>query len=319
MQAKPITHPPLAVTILSRDAGLYAERLADNKLVDIIQYSTRAEEIDCHRVVYLLADPNLAAEVIEQCVNVKWIQSTWAGNTPLLQAQKTNYVLTGVKSVFGQQMSEFVFAHILYFSRNIAGFIKQQAEPTQRWRPQPYTSLKGKTLGILGAGSIASALLPVAEQFGMQVIGLNRSGESEPGYRKMFAMHQGNEFAKQVDYLVSLLPDTAQTENFIDKSFLTGLSPDAVLINAGRGSAIRDDDLIEAIKNGRLRAAVLDVFRHEPLPDDHAFWTTPGILVTQHTAAESFPDDIADIFERNINKYVSGEALDYQFDFDKGY
>ncbi len=317
MSKESVTRSPIQLSILSQDAEQYASLLAPLPFINIVQYSTRTSDIECGQVTTLLADPNLAAPIIGKCHSLSWVQSTWAGNKPLLQAAKKDYKLTGVKSVFGQQMSEYVFAYILYFSRNIDGFITQQQQAN--WLPQPYNSLKDKTLGIIGAGSIADALIPVAKQFGMRVKGINRSGNIKMGYDAMYSMTDKTTFAKETDYVVSLLPDTPSTEHVIDKAFLSCLNNKTVLINAGRGSAIDDEALVEAIRSGQLKAAVLDVFREEPLPSSHPFWRTDNILITQHTAAESLPSDIADIFIRNAERLLANEPLLYQFDFDKGY
>ena len=92
-----------------------------------------------------------------------------------------------------------------------------------------------------------------------------------------------------------------------------------MFINAGRGSAIIEDALLNALDNGTLQAAVLDVFTQEPLPEEHPFWTHPKVVVTAHTAAVSSPEDVASVFVANAKRYIANEALHYQFDFNKGY
>lgn len=311
----------LSISILSKSADALTPCL-DSQLpecADIVQSSHQVENFDKNAVQLLLADPDLAAQVIEDCPNLKWCQSTWAGNKPLLSQARRDYILTGVKDIFGQQMCEYVFAYILHFSRNIDGFTRQMSERQNRWSPPTYTTLKGKSLGILGAGSIADALLPIAKQFNMKVIGLTRSGKEKPGYDRIFSAQDKLTCAAQLDYCVSLMPDTPATTNFIDSAFLHALPNHCVLINAGRGNAVDDQALIKCVQNQQLKAAVLDVFRQEPLPDSHPFWTTPGIVVTQHTAAETLMQDIVDVYVENLNRYKSDMPLLHQFDFSKGY
>lgn len=314
--------PSLDVVILSKEHAAYKAALEKygQPAFNIIQATDDPSAIDQKQVRVMLADPGLAADIVNDCDRLQWIQSGWAGNTPLIKQQKRDYVLTGVKGVFGRQMREYVFAYLLYFSRNIHAFYEaQKNEGFNKWNKPDYQYLAGKTLGICGAGSIASSLLPVADTFGMRVIGLTRSGDAKPHYDKMYTPSQKIDFAQNSDFIVNLLPDTPDTLNFFDASLFRAMGKGSVLINAGRGSAIDEQALIEALNHEHLRAAVLDVFRQEPLPDHHPFWHHEKIIVTQHTAAESDPKDIAALFHDNARRFLDGEALEHVFDFDKGY
>ncbi|QJR80118.1 D-2-hydroxyacid dehydrogenase [Alteromonas pelagimontana] len=313
---------PLSVTVLSARAIDYQELLnkADSPDVCIAQCADSANDIDPQNVTILLADPGLAVQVIPECNKLVWCQSTWAGNAPLLKLAKQDYQLTGVKGVFGAQMREFVFAYMLHFSRNIDAFRAAQTHTqTDKWCSPDYSRLCGKTLGIMGAGSIAKALLPAAKIFNMNIIGLNNSGDPVEGFDGIFTAVDKKAFAGQCDYIVNLLPDTPATHNIIDSDFFNATKPHSVLINTGRGSAIDDDALLHALNNNQLQAAVLDVFSVEPLPDVHPFWAHPKVWVTQHSAAESFPEDIINIFLENAARFQNSEPLKYQFDFEKGY
>lgn len=312
----------LDVVILSKEHAAYKAALESygRPAFNVIQATDDPSAIDQKQVRVMLADPGLAADIVNGCDRLQWIQSGWAGNTPLIEQQKRNYVLTGVKDVFGRQMREYVFAYLLYFSRNIHAFHEaQENDGFNKWNKPDYQYLAGKTLGICGAGSIASSLLPVADIFDMQVIGLSRSGEAKPEYHNMYTPSQKVDFARNSDFIVNLLPDTPDTRDFFDASLFKAMGKDSVLINAGRGSAIDEQALTEALNHEHLRAAVLDVFRQEPLPDHHPFWHHEKIIVTQHTAAESDPKDIAALFHDNARRFLNGETLKYVFDFEKGY
>ncbi|WP_414828350.1 D-2-hydroxyacid dehydrogenase [Alteromonas sp. H39] len=310
------------LTILSRDADLLEKEIIAMNIngLRIVQCATQDNDIDTSKVHILLADPDLAVKVVEQCRHLQWCQSTWAGNKPLLQLAKRDYTLTGVRGIFGEKMREYVFAYLLHFSRDVDTFRALEHAPQEhRWmQPAPGT-LNGSTLGILGAGSIASALLPVANAFGMRVVGLNSKGETQPGYDAMFASADKQAFAAQCQAVVNLLPDTSATANFIDEHVFSALPEGAVFINAGRGSAVDDAALLDALDNGTLRAAVLDVFRQEPLPASHPFWSHPKIWVSQHTAAISAADDVARVFAENLQRFLNAEPLHYQLDFERGY
>jgi phosphoglycerate dehydrogenase-like enzyme len=315
--------PTLNVSILSEDANALAEEIANAwptpNTLHICQAVTTSEQINPDEVEVLLAAPNLAAKVIDQCSGLKWCQSTWAGNAPLLNLDKSDYILTGVKGVFGKLMREYVFAYLLQYARNIPAFAHNQNHQPPIWEESPCAPLTGKTLGILGAGSIAQALIPVAKSFEMEVIGLSRSGQAIEGFDNVYAATDLLNFAQEVDHVVNLMPDTPATTGVLDQAFFEALKPHSVFINAGRGSAIVDDALLNALDSGQLRAAVLDVFTQEPLPEQHPFWSHPKVVITAHTAAVSSPEDVAGVFVTNATRYMANEPLLYQFDFNKGY
>jgi phosphoglycerate dehydrogenase-like enzyme len=118
-----------------------------------------------------------------------------------------------------------------------------------------------------------------------------------------------------------LLPATPQTENLINAERLAMMKPSAWLLNFGRGQLIRDDDLIAAVKAGRIAGAVLDVFRQEPLPADHPFWTTEGILVLPHIGGHHPQRDkvVARLFAENLARYLDGKPLREVVDRKAGY
>ncbi|CAD5261468.1 D-2-hydroxyacid dehydrogenase [Alteromonas sp. 38] len=318
-----IQSPTLNVSILSKDASALAEEIAnawpEPHALNICQAVTTSEQINPDEVEVLLADPNLAAKVIDQCTGLKWCQSTWAGNAPLINLDKSDYILTGVKGVFGNLMREYVFAYLLQYARNIPAFAHNQNHQPPIWEESPRAPLTGKTLGILGAGSIAKALIPVAKSFEMKVIGLSRSGQAVGGFDDVYSATDLLKFAQEADHVVNLMPDTPATTGVLNQAFFGALKPHSVFINAGRGSAVINDALLNALNNGTLQAAVLDVFTQEPLPKEHPFWTHPKVVVTAHTAAVSSPEDVAGVFITNAIRYMANEPLYYQFNFNKGY
>ena len=137
--------------------------------------------------------------------------------------------------------------------------------------------------------------------------------------RQRFGREEKAAFATGLDYLVAVLPNTPGTRGIVDAAMLDALPPDAVVVNAGRGDTLDTAALVRALAGKRLAAAVLDVFEEEPLPAEHVLWRTPGVFITSHTAAPSFPADIVGVFAHNYRRYVRGEPLDYQVDFERGY
>lgn len=317
---------PSNLTIISRDAAIYSAVLANKQLpgLNIITATESVENVDLNKIEILLTEPGIAAEILEQCHNLRWLQSTWAGNTPLLAMAKKDYVLTGAKGIFGAAMREYVFAYLLYFERNIETF-KRKALPSQEgqspnyWTQPSIGTLKSKRLGILGAGSIASDLVSAARLFEMEIVGINRSGKSETNYDALYTIDNLCEFASRLDYLVCILPDTKETRHIVDARFLEHLPKDCVLINAGRGNSIDDSALINALNKQQLKAAVLDVFKQEPLPNAHPYWHMENVYITQHTAAISSPYAVCEVFAENYTRWRNDQALKHSIDFTRGY
>jgi phosphoglycerate dehydrogenase-like enzyme len=179
--------------------------------------------------------------------------------------------------------------------------------------------LRGKTIGLLGVGSIGAHLAGTAKHFGMNVKGFTRESETSRQVDKYYHGDDPLDFAKGLDYLVSVLPRTKDTNKFVDEAFLNALPNHAVFVNVGRGNSVDEAALVKALKEGKLAAAVLDVFEKEPVPEDHPFWDTPNLYMTYHTSAISYPEDITKLFIENYNLYVEGKPLKYKVDFEKGY
>ncbi|MBU3003848.1 D-2-hydroxyacid dehydrogenase [Paraglaciecola arctica] len=308
------------VAILSRDSERYRALIKKSLLPDlelVLVNNKISESFDYSKVDILFGDPDLTSQIVAQCTELKWLQSTWAGNAPLFAVDKNDYQLCGVKGVFQRAMQEYVFAYLLYFSRNLKGFVEAQKRGT--WEPPSYQSLAGKTLGIMGVGDIGKGVANMAKNFSMITRGYTRNSHDCEGIDQYYKVNEEQDFATDLDYLVCLLPQSTKTTGLIDKSFLSYLPPHCVLINAGRGASIVDRALIAALQSKALHAAVLDVFTQEPLPKSHPFWQLDNLYITQHTAAESIPEEIFAIFSNNYVNYIDGHALQYVLDFDKGY
>ncbi|KXI27060.1 D-2-hydroxyacid dehydrogenase [Paraglaciecola hydrolytica] len=306
--------------ILTRNATHYATLLEQAQLPDLhIEFCQDHVDTmpDLSQIDILLAEPKLAAQVVLNCPKLKWLQSTWAGNKPLFDLAKKDYLLSGVKDVFQDAMAEYVFAYMLYFSRNIEGFKQRQQKAL--WQAPVHTTLKGKNLGILGVGNIGKGVAQKAQAFGMQVRGLSHSSRDCMHVDQYFTWSEITTFCAGLDYLLCLLPHSQQTEGVIDAKLLALLPTHCVLINAGRGQTINEQDLLTALQQNTLKAAVLDVFSLEPLISSHPFWSMENVYITQHTAAESQPEDINKIFVKNYVLFMQNLPLQGLLDFHRGY
>lgn len=265
----------------------------------------------------LFGQPDRLASVIDAMPTVDWVQSTWAGITPLLACARRDYRLTGVKDVFGPQISEYVFGCLLAHELGILE--RERAQLRHDWFDVPSGTLSGKCLGVMGTGSIGRHIAATAESFGMRVIGLSRSGAPAPGFGRVWDLTGLHDFLEGADYLVSTLPQTRETDGLLDAGALGHLPAHAYFVNVGRSNVVDDAALVRALQSGRLAGATLDVFDEEPLPPAHAFWDTPNLHVTAHIAAVSHPALIVPIFVDNCRRYVDDRPLRYLIDFDTEY
>src|SRR5207249_8719727 len=136
----------------------------------------------------------------------------------------------------------------------------------RRWDPAPPGTLRGRQIGLLGVGSIGAALARTAKHFEMRVKGYTRASEGCPDVDAYFHGGDRARFAADLDYLVAVVPNTADTRRLVDAALLRALPARAVFVNPGRGSVVDEGALAEALQQGRLDGAVLDVFDEEPLP-----------------------------------------------------
>lgn len=266
----------------------------------------------------ILGQPYLSAALLDAAPRLAWLQSTYAGVDALCRpGLRSDYVLTGVKGVFGTLMSEFVFAHILADARHL--FETRAHQLAGQWQPLPYRALADATIGIAGLGSIGRHIAATAAHFGMRVVGLRRTAGEVAHVGRVYTTVERDAFLAECDYLVLVLPRTPGTERLIDAAALACLKPSALLINVGRGSTVVEADLVAALRGGSLRGAVLDVFETEPLPAASPLWSLPNVQVSPHHAAVSFAADIVDLFVDNYTRYRQGEPLRCEVDLSRGY
>jgi len=307
-----------SVLILSEDAVDLAALVCVDSDIPVSTACNEREAMDIYAGQSILfGSPLMIAGVLDRMPDVRWVQSTWAGVTPLFELARRDYVLTGIKGVFGPQMSEYVIGHLLAMELRVSERLREQQ--ARRWFAEPSGTLHGKRMGIMGTGSIARTIAQHAAMFGVQVSGLSRTGQDVPDFDAVFCADRIGDFLPGLDYLVGVLPDTAATNNLLDDSALSLLPPHAVFVNVGRGNVVDDDALIGALNSGRLGGAVLDVFDEEPVPGDSPLWDATNLVITAHIAAISHPDLIVPVFLENYQRFVEGQALRHAIDFDQGY
>jgi len=252
---------------------------------------------------------------------LRWAQAMMAGveGWIALPDLPENLLLTCARGTHKESMPENIIGALLYAAKPFAAAVENQKQ--KKWVQAPAQPLTGKTLGILGLGAIGQDVARIAAALGLRVIGTRRRPQAMAHVAEVFPAERTPEVLAQSDFVLLLLPATRETDNFIDAGRLAMMKPGAWLLNFGRGHLIRDDDLIAAVKAKTIAGAILDVFRQEPLPADHPFWSTEGIIVLPHIGGPHPQRDqiVARLFVDNLGRYLDGKPLKEVVDRAAGY
>lgn len=214
-------------------------------------------------------------------------------------------------------MVEYATLAVLAAHRDWLTYIAQQREGV--WKTMPVRTASSRRVGVLGMGVLGKAVLEKLHGFGFQCAGWSRSEKDMPGI-ECFAGEEGlQDFLARSDILVCLLPLTSETRGILSRQLFQHLPQGAVLINLGRGDHLVETDLLEALDSNQLSAAILDVCRVEPLPQDHPIWQHPRILLTPHIASMTQPDTSAEAVLDNIRRHREGLPLIGLVDRERGY
>jgi phosphoglycerate dehydrogenase-like enzyme len=253
--------------------------------------------------------------------NLRWIQAMTAGVEGWLALADlpAEVTLTCARGTHRESMPENIIGALLFVAKPYAAAVENQKQ--RKWIHNVAQPLTGKTLGILGLGAIGADVARIAATLGMRVIGTKRRPQPMAHVAQVFPPERTPEVLAQSDFVLLLLPATSQTVDFIDAERLRMMKPGAWLLNFGRGQLIKDDDLIAAVKAKQISGALLDVFRQEPLPADHPFWTTDGIIVLPHIGGPHPQRDeiVSRLFVENLELFLDGKPLKQVVDRKAGY
>jgi glyoxylate/hydroxypyruvate reductase A len=252
---------------------------------------------------------------------LRWAQSLTAGMEQWLAAPDLPpaLTLTCARGTHRLQMPEHILAALFVASKRIVPIVLDQRE--RRWTRHVNPTLAGATLGILGLGAIGVELARKAAALEMRVIGVKRDGRPVPHVERVWGPEGIDHLLAQSDYVVLLLPATAETRDLMTRERLERMKPTAWLLNFGRGELVVDDALVDAVEARRIAGAVVDVFRTEPLPSEHPFWTTDGIVVLPHVGGLHPERDrlVAELFVENLGRFATDRPLLHVVDRSLGY
>lgn len=310
----------MRVLIAEHDHPLYAQLLRD--AAPDLEVLTSGDSAELSRLAadcpVWLGQPDLLATLLRQGHHPQWLQSTWAGVTPLLaEGLPREYRLTRAVGIFGQVMAEFVLTYMLGHEREVLARLVSQVE--RKWDSRQGQSLAGRKALIVGTGDIGQSVAEFLRPFGVELYGIASEAREQAPFIEVAALDQLPRLVGEVDYVINLLPNTPNTHDLYDAALFKQFKPSALFINVGRGVAVVDADLVDALKEGHLAGAVIDVCRQEPLPQRHPFWTAWGLLLTGHSSAPTSPSMMVQLFVQNVRAYEAKEALRGEVSFERGY
>lgn len=277
----------------------------------------------------------------EQAPNLRWVQSHWAGidslvNTPVWESE---VLLTTTSGIHAPNIGQYVMAQVLAWAHRVPRWLRAQREgrwPQGRWETFVPDELAGRTLGIIGYGSLGREIARLARAFNITILVTKRDARSTedrgytiPGFgdpagdipTRIYPTEAIRSVVAQCDYVVITLPLTPRTRHLFDESVLREMKPTAYLVNVGRGKVINEGDLVKALRQGWIAGAGLDVFEEEPLPEDSPLWGMQNVILTPHVSgfSEHYNERAVDLFVANLRRYLAGEPLINLVNREEGY
>lgn len=291
-----------------------------------IDSSKNIPESLLHSANVIIGEPD-EADIIK-ATQLKWLQLTWAGADKYTRMKHLPepLTITNASGAFGTIISEYVIGAIIALYRSFPDYYRNQQQ--HLWMESDSSdTIYGKTVLILGTGDIGTRLAHRLKAFGTHIIGLRRNPKASaiPDFDEIHGLSQLDDMLKKADIVVGCLPNTSETSGLLDEQQLRLMKKDALLINVGRGSLIKNDALVQVLKAGHLKGVALDVSEIEPLPEDSPLWDMPNVFITPHIAGPSFggnsdvENTIWNICMQNLERFLNGETLEHVVDLKQGY
>ena len=266
------------------------------------------------------------ADLLSAAKDAKWFCSASAGVDNYISSgalENREIILTNSSGSYGLSIAEHLIMCSLILLRRIPEYLKLIDQHT--WKSNlSIRSLFGSNIVILGTGDIGSNFAKRVRGFSpASIVGVNRSGRQSEEFDKVVPISQLEEVIGDVDLFVMCLPGTKETTNLLSRELISKLPAKAYILNVGRGSAIDEEALVEALKEGRIAGAALDVLKTEPLPADDPLWDVEGLVITPHISGQENLDWTRDNnyaqFCEDMENYFNGRPMAHLVDIKAGY
>ncbi|MBU7011635.1 MAG: D-2-hydroxyacid dehydrogenase [Theionarchaea archaeon] len=295
----------------------YYEMLEEKHIMQIKNISKNVKVIIDENVFKVIPDVDILIagtfnkEILERAEKLQWVHALAAGVDRLLfpEFRESDIVLTNSSGVHPIPISEHVLGMMLMLTRRFNKSMKSQFQ--KKWeRPTP-VELHGKTLGIVGFGSIGERIGQLGKCLGMSVIGMKRNITTTENADEIMPPEKLHDLLNRSDFVVISLPLTKETFHLFGKKEFQTMKKTAYLINVSRGKIVCEKDLVDALEAEEIAGAGLDVFEVEPLPAESPLWEAENVIVTPHYAGSTpeYFNRAIDIFCDNLQRFLKGEPL----------
>ncbi len=305
---------------LQEEHYLYFKLRTAAEIVPAVTSEERARLIPEAEI--LLTFPSTVKKYIATAEKLKWAFCLSAGveELPFDELKRRGIIVSNASGVHAEQMSEHTLGVMIAFCREFHTMMKNQFE--RRWeRLTDVDELSGKTLCVIGTGSIGREIAHKAKAFYMNVIGVKNTPAALPGFDAVYTLEHLHDALKLADYIVLIAPLTEKTYHMLGSKEFQCMKKSAVFINISRGDTVDEEALINALENGWIKGAGLDVFHEEPLPPESKLWTLPNVILTPHNSGLSrhYFQKCVELFAEAYERYTAGQGALNQIDLEGRY
>ena len=264
---------------------------------------------ECNSIIAM----DLPSNIPSLFPNLKWVQGVSAGHDHINsdELKKTGIVLTTAKGIASDAIAEFVFSRLLQEIKHLRKLDEQQRE--RIWHAKFGNQLKGKTIGIVGVGSIGKEIAKRAKAFEMRVLGIRKHLEYAvpDSVDRLYPLSDIDMLLGESDVVVMAAPSTKETKDLFDESKFSKMKKGSIFVNIARGIHVVETDLAQYLSNGHLRAAILDVVRNEPLGVNSDLWSAPNLYLSPHCSVsfDDYEKNAIDLFIQNAIRRLDGDEL----------
>ncbi|WP_052407198.1 D-2-hydroxyacid dehydrogenase [Allokutzneria albata] len=253
---------------------------------------------------------------------LRWVHIASAGVDPVLfpGLRDSDVVLTNSRGVFDRPIAEYVLGVLLAFAKDFARSAELQSR--KRWLHRETERLTGKRALVVGTGPIGRAIAGLLRAVGLEVTGVGRRARADdPDFGTVHAADRLVDHLPDADFVIAVAPLTEHTKGMFDSRAFDAMRPTARFVNVGRGELVVTSDLVDALRDGVIAGAALDVFETEPLPQDSPLWTMENVLVSPHMSGDfvGWRDALVEVFADNFRRWRADRDLRNVVDKQLGY
>lgn len=304
------------IVLVSSDSKSFSVELRaalPNLSIEIYENELEAGSALDEAQVLLTMGRWMTPEILSRMKQLRWLACTITGTDHLdpLLAGREDIILTNARGIHGPQMTETILLHMLTLSRGGINYVRNKDK--HAWQKQDAQVLRHRTAVVVGLGSIAEYCARILKCLGMSVMGVTSSPRHLPGFDKVWPRAQIIEAASLADYLIVLAPYTARNHGMIDAGVLRAMKRTAYIINVSRGGVLDETALTEALYEGRIAGAGLDVFETQPLPPSSPLWELENVFITPQIGGMSDQyaiEAVRTCLAPNLKAWLAGRPQD---------